>query len=292
MSGSFCQIVGRLLARIGAAVGVRRDAGPAGGGRPWRNWSTIARLITGSKTWVRPQTRSEPSTNWLHSANRPYDACSMSSTTKCPCRAAAPIDTHRSAETNALVRLAKRHPDAVLKYFQTHNYLNPSLNSVLSMSGDERLKALAAQAAKQDGWVKLPEFERTNPQARRTEPHVAVDRAEIDGLIQHMGLGSEGAIHTIEKIVALGEPALRRLIEVYYGDTRIPMEGDPRDDPFSSTLGRMAKRYPDLTLELVRGRRTVPWPVIAAFRMLDDERFKMIADIASKNFGHVEGLTS
>jgi hypothetical protein len=90
-------------------------------------------------------------------------------------------DRHASIGRNeALNRLAKRYPDAVLRYFQTHNFLNPILNSVLSMSGDERLKALAAQATKQYGWVKLPEFERTNPQAPRTEPQVAVERAEID----------------------------------------------------------------------------------------------------------------
>jgi hypothetical protein len=107
-----------------------------------------------------------------------------------------------------------------------------------------------------------------------------------------MGLGSEDAIDKIDKVIALGEPALRRLIEDYYGDARIPKVGHFKDDVRDNVLARLAKRYPDLTIELVRGRRGMPWPVIAGFRSVDDERLKMIADIASKNFGRVEGLTS
>jgi hypothetical protein len=206
-----------------------------------------------------------------------------------------PSDRHASiGRDQALTRLVERHPDAVLEYFKTHNSLSPALNGVLSASGDQRLMALAAQATKQHGWVKLPEFGSTAPLAQQSPPHVAVDQAELDRLIQEMGLGSDEAIEKIEKVVAFGEPALRRLIEVYYGDARIPRVGDPRDPRDNATdnvFARLVMRHPDLTLELVRGRGALAWPIMAGLRSLDNERFKMIADIASKNFGHVEGLT-
>jgi hypothetical protein len=66
---------------------------------------------------------------------------------------------------------------------------------------------------------------------------------------------------------------------------------DAHDGRFNA-LARLTKRHPQLALELVRGRPSMPVPVMAAFRMLGDERLKMIADIASKNNMRVEGLTS
>ena len=214
----------------------------------------------------------------------------MSSTIKCLCRAGNPIDTLRAAETERLTRLAKLYPDGVLEYCRTRNYLNPGLNLVLSMSGDKRLGALAAQAAKQHGWIKLPEFEGTRPAAPRSEPQVAVDRAEIDRWIEQMGSGSECAI---EKVVSFGEPALRRLLELEFGDASVPMGGHFKDAHTGrfNALARLTKRHPELALELVRGRPTLPIPVMAAFRTWSDERLKTIADIASKNNMRVEGLT-
>jgi hypothetical protein len=66
------------------------------------------------------------------------------------------------------------------------------------MSGVERLEALAVQSAKQYDWIRLTEFESSTDQAQPSEPHVAVDRAEIDGWIEHLGSGSEWAIPSSE----------------------------------------------------------------------------------------------
>ncbi len=252
---------------------------------------TVARSIAGSRTWVLLQTRSESSANWLQSASRPCAACSMSSTTECLCRAGAQIERALIGRNRALIRLAKRYPDGVLEYCQTRNYVSGSLNLVLRTSGDERLEALADHSATQGGWIKLPEFESTTPRTPPSEPQFAVDPAEIDLWIEQLGSGSEWAI---EKVVSFGEPALRRLFELAYGDASVPMGEYPKDacDGRFNALARLIKRHSELALELVRGRPGMPLPVMVAFRTWGDERLKMIADIASKNDMRVSGLTS
>ncbi len=166
-----------------------------------------------------------------------------------------------------------------------------TLNLVLRTSGDERLEARAAQSAKQGGWIKLPEFESTTPRLPPSEPQIAVDQAEIDRWIELMGSGSDCAV---DKVVSFGEPALRRLFELEYGDASVPRGEYVKDayDGRDRAFARLTKRYPELALELVRGRPSMPFPVMAAFRTWGDERLKMIADIASKNNMRVKGLTS
>jgi hypothetical protein len=291
MSSSIRHILGRFFARVGATVGGR----PAAGAMAAR--SSAEQLCDVRTIDLRIEN--------LGSASDPERAVTELVALGKPAllrlldvfnnKASVPrgrSDRHALTGRNqALTRLVERHSDAVLEYFQTHNHLSPGLNVVLSASGHQTLKALAAKAAKQHGWIKLPEFDTIAPPVRRSEPHPAVDQSEIDRWIENLGSGIEGAT---DKLVSFGEPALRRLIQMYYGEVSVPSGPYFKDqfDGETNALGRLAKRYPDLTLELVRGRREMPWPVTAAFRMLDDERFKMIADIASKNFGKVEGLTS
>ncbi len=164
------------------------------------------------------------------------------------------------------------------------------MNLVLRTSGDKRLEALAAAAAKQDGWIKLPEFESTVPRQQPPELRDPALLAEIDHWIELLGSGSDWAI---EKVVTFGEPALRRFFELHYREASVPMGGHWKDalDGRSNAFARLTKRHPELALELVRGRPGMPHEVMCAFRQWGDERLKMIADIASKNNLRVKGLT-
>jgi hypothetical protein len=291
MSSSIRDILGRFLARIGANVGVRW-AVDAKGARSLAEHPCDCRTIDRRIENLGSASHPERAVDVLVALGEPALLRLLDVFDNKVSVPRGRSDRRASIGRNqALVRLAKRYPDRVLDYCQTRNYLNPSLNLVLSMSGDERLEGLAAQATKQFGWINLPEFESTTSQAPPSEPDAAVDRAEIDRWIEQLGSGGEWAI---DKVVSFGEPALRRLLELHYGDASLPIRChviDAADGRFNA-LARFTRRHPDLALELVRGRPTMPIPVIAAFRTWGDERLKMIADIASKNNMRVPGLTS
>jgi hypothetical protein len=177
-------------------------------------------------------------------------------------------DRHATIGRNrAFTELAKRYPDVVLEYCRARNHLNPSLSFLLRTSGDERLEALAAVAAKQFGWIKLPELSSPTSAATQTEPQVAVDCDEIDRAIEQLGSGVD-MDHAINKVVSLGEPALRRLVELHYGDAKIPLGRHCKDamGGRETALAILTTRYPELALALVHGRPYMPTAVMAAFR--------------------------
>jgi hypothetical protein len=291
MSSSIRDIFGRVLARIGATVGARRTADAAGAlsqAGEFCKSSAIDRRIENLGSASDP----ERAVVELVAAGEPALRRLLDVFNN---RVSVPrgrSDRHASIGRNlALIRLAKLYPDEVLEYCQTRNYVSDTLRFVLRTSCDERLEALAADSAKLGGVIKLPEFESTKPQPPPSEPQVAVDPAEIDRWIEQLGSGSEWAI---EKVVSFGDPALRRLFELAYGNASVPMGDYSKDasDGRFNALARLTKRHPELALDLVRGRPSMPIAVMAAFRTCSDERFKMIADIASKNNMRVRGLTS
>jgi hypothetical protein len=294
MSRSNRQVLGRFLARIGAMVRGRRAVDAARAASPAENPfdnRTIDQRIENLGSASNP----ERAVGQLVALGKPALLRLLDVFNNKVSVPRGPSDRHASIGRNqAITRLVERHPDAVLQYFETHNSLSPGLRGILSASSDSRVRALAAQAVRQHGWVKLPEFKSTAQRSQRSEPDPSVDHAEIDRWIENLGSGREELDEKIDKVVCLGEPALRRLIQISYREVSLPKGPYWKDqiDGETYALARLAKRYPDLTLELVRGRQGLPFPVIAAFRSLDDERFKMIADIASKNFGRVEGLTT
>jgi hypothetical protein len=117
-----------------------------------------------------------------------------------------------------------------------------------------------------------------------------VDQTDLDRWIEMMGSGSEVAL---AKVLSFGAPALRRLIEIQYCDDKVPLGGHVKDAVTArdTALAELTRRHPDLALELVRGRPSMPISVMCAFRQWGDARLKAIADIASKNNGRVKGLT-
>jgi hypothetical protein len=92
------------------------------------------------------------------------------------------------------------------------------------------------------------------------------DSRTIDRCIENLGSASDRE-RAVDELVALGEPALRRLIELYYGDVSVP-KGACFKDQYNgefNALARLTKGHLELALELVRRRSSVPLPVVAAF---------------------------
>ncbi len=293
MSNSIRDVLGRFVARMGAAAGVRRAADAArvrSSEEEVCDESTIDRRIEDLGSPSDPERAvgelvalGEPALRRLLDVFN-----NRVSVPRGPSDRSALVGRNR-----ALVRLARRYPDCVLEYFQARNFVSESLNHFLRTSGNRRLEALAAVSERQNGWVKLPEFEKTTTRPRPPELGAPVDRAEIDRWIELLGYSDEATETAVGKLLSFGEPALRRFFELAYGEALVVMKGHPMDTIgiVSNTFAWLTKQHPELALELVRGRPHMPGAVAAAFRQWGDERLKMIGDIALKNNGRVEGLT-
>jgi hypothetical protein len=117
---------------------------------------------------------------------------------------------------------------------------------------------------------------------------LAGDEREVDRWIQKLGLGSdlEG---TVDKLVSLGEPALRRLLEIYDGKVPLPGGRDARRASVGRNwaLTRLAKMYPDAVLEFFRNRTYLNASLNAVLRMSGDERLESLAADAAKRSGWI-----
>jgi hypothetical protein len=108
--------------------------------------------------------------------------------------------------------------------------------------------------------------------------------AETDRRIENLGSGAPDAA---DRLVELGEPALRRLLDVFDAKVRVPLGPYMKDaiDRRKLALARLAKDHSDLTWDLVHERTYLDASLGLALRMSGDPRLKSFAELAAKNGG-------
>ena len=100
---------------------------------------------------------------------------------------------------------------------------------------------------------------------------------EIDRLIQLVNTNPYGPVN---ELIAIGEPALCRLLEAMNGTILIPLDERPIDAMMNRqmALGRLASEWPEKVISLIQGGKVkLTLAIIMGLARSSDPRLKEIA---------------